>query len=85
VTVSAEKQLSINELPPEERFAKKNMILWGLWQGKGKPRFSTFFEIFTNDLIRLKYEGFTITNKCQPKLMLSLSTTDLQGRHILCT
>ena len=35
--------LAVNELPPEERFAKKNMIMWGLWQGKGKPRFSTFF------------------------------------------
>ena len=43
--------LAVNELPPEERFAKKNMILWGLWQGKGKPRFSTFFEVFTDDLI----------------------------------
>ena len=75
--------LAINVLPPEERFAKKNMILWGLWQGKGKPRFSTFFEIFTDDVIRLKYEGFTITNKCHPKLMLSLGTTDLQGKAYL--
>ena len=75
--------LAINELPPEKRFAKKNMILWRLWQGKGKPRFSTFFEIFTDDLIRLKYEGFTITNKCHPKRMLSLGSTDLQGKAYL--
>ena len=29
--------LVINELPPVLRFAPKNMILWGVWQGKGKP------------------------------------------------
>ncbi|PFX13893.1 hypothetical protein AWC38_SpisGene21989 [Stylophora pistillata] len=75
--------LAINELPPEERFAKKNMILWGLWQGKGKPRFSTFFEVFTDDLIRLKCKGFTISEKCSPKVMLALGTTDLQGKAYL--
>lgn len=75
--------LAVNELPPEERFAKKNMILWGLWQGKGKPRFSTFFEVFTDDLIRLKCKGFTIMDKLNPKLMLSLGTTDLQGKAYL--
>ncbi len=75
--------LAINELPPEERFAKKNMILWGLWQGKGKPRFSTFFEVFTDDLIQLKCKGFTILDKCNPKAMLSLGTTDLQGKAYL--
>lgn len=59
------------------------MILWGLWQGKGKPRFSTFFEVFTDDLINLKCEGFTILNKFHPKLMLSLGSTDLQGKAYL--
>lgn len=75
--------LAINELPPNERFVKKNMILWGLWQGKGKPRFSTFFEVFTEDLITLKHEGLTVTDKCHPKLMLSLGSTDLQGKAYL--
>lgn len=75
--------LAINELPPEEQFAKKNMILWGLWQGKGKPRFSTFFEAFTDDLIRLKFKGFSIMKTFHPKLMLSLGTTDLQGKAYL--
>lgn len=75
--------LAINELPPEERFAKKNMILWGLWQGKGKPRFSTFFEVFTDDLIALKHKGFTIMNKFHPKLMVSLGSADLQGKAYL--
>ena len=59
------------------------MILWGLWQGKGKPRFSTFFEVFTDDLINLKCEGFTILNKFHPKLMLSLGSTNLQGKAYL--
>ena len=75
--------LAVNELPPEERFAKKNLILWGLWQGKGKPRFSTFFEVFTDDLIRLKFKGFSIMQTFHPKRLLSLGTTDLQGKAYL--
>ena len=53
------------------------MILWGLWQGKGKPNFSTFFEVFTDDLTHLKCEGFAILNNFHSKLMLSLGSTDL--------
>lgn len=50
---------------------------------KGKPRFSTFFEVFTDDLINLKCEDFTILNKFHPKLMLSLGSMDLQGKAYL--
>lgn len=35
--------LVVNELSPYSRFLKKNMILWGLWQGQGKPKMNTFF------------------------------------------
>ena len=75
--------LAINELPAEKWLSKKDMILWGLWQGKRKPRFSTFFEVFTDDLINLKCEGFTILNKFHPKVILSLGSTDLQGKAYL--
>lgn len=33
-------QLAINEIPPAER--RKNMILAGLWHGKGEPRMDIF-------------------------------------------
>jgi len=39
--------------------------------------------VFTDDLINLKCEGFIILNKFHPKLMLSLGSTDLQGKAYL--
>ena len=39
------------------RFSKGNMMLWGLWQGKGKPSFNTFFEPFTSEMSKLYNEG----------------------------
>lgn len=35
--------LAINELSPSLRFASENILLIGLWQGKGKPPFKTLF------------------------------------------
>jgi len=52
--------LAINELPPKMRFSKKNMILWGVWQGKGKPVFQTFLRPFIEDMKMLKNEEWRI-------------------------
>lgn len=32
-------------------------MLWGIWQGKGKPSFNTFFEPFTSEMSKLYNEG----------------------------
>ena len=38
------------------RFSKTIMMLWGIWQGKGKPPFNAFFEPFTTQMNKL-YKG----------------------------
>ncbi|XP_046566559.1 LOW QUALITY PROTEIN: uncharacterized protein LOC124275121 [Haliotis rubra] len=37
--------LAINELSPAVRFARDNMILVGIWQGKGKPPFQNYLKL----------------------------------------
>ena len=78
--------LVINELPPEMRFSKQNMILWGVWQSKGKPNFLTFFQPFVKDMIVLEREGITITVDKEDyncKAILLAGTLDLQAKAIL--
>jgi hypothetical protein len=42
--------LAVNELPPTQRFARENMIVAGILQGKGKPPFKAFLNAFTEDM-----------------------------------
>lgn len=44
--------VAVNEIPPKERFQCKN-ILWGLWQGRGKPPTYTFSKPFVDDIKKL--------------------------------
>lgn len=37
--------MAINEEPLSQRFARDNMILAGIWQGKSSPPFQLYFEI----------------------------------------
>lgn len=39
------------------RFSKKNLVLWGLWQGKGKPVMSTFLPPFLCSAQSLRKQG----------------------------
>ena len=32
-------------------------MLWGIWQGKGKPPFNSFFDPFTSEMSKLYNEG----------------------------
>lgn len=34
--------MAINELSPSLRFSRENILLIGMWQGKGKPPFAKF-------------------------------------------
>lgn len=52
--------LVINELPPTLRFARSNMITWGLCQTKTKPNFSSFFIPFCKEMNKLCYDCFSI-------------------------
>lgn len=49
--------LTINELPPEQRFKRENLILAGLWFGKSKPNPNLFMEGFSGELRDLLLNG----------------------------
>lgn len=53
--------LTINELSPSSRFARDNMILVGIWQGKGKPPFQSYLKTFTSQMNTLYTDGFNIS------------------------
>ena len=53
--------LVINELPPNEGFLCKNMILWGLWQGVAKPKMNTYFKKLITDLSDIYTNGVTLS------------------------
>ena len=75
--------LVINELPAATRFSQKNMLIWGLWQSTGKPKFQTFLQRFVEDLSELKDEGVTIKIDGQDttiKAELTVGTMDLQAK-----
>lgn len=75
--------LLINELPRKKRFLRKNMILWGVWQGAGKPNMTMFLTPLVQDLNKLYSQGMKliIDNQeilCKAKLVVV--TMDLQAR-----
>lgn len=49
--------LAVNELPPNHRFLRKNMLLWGVWFGAEKPDMNTFLTPFVQDMKSLKQDG----------------------------
>ena len=73
--------LIVNELPPKQRFTRKNMILWGIWQGCGKPKMNMFLRPLVEDLVFLYRDGI-VHNREQiaTKAMLVVATMDLQAR-----
>lgn len=52
--------LAINELSPQKRFSRDNILLVGLWQGKGKPPFQEFFQVFSKFMNPLYTDGVSI-------------------------
>ena len=42
---------------PVFRFSKQNMLMWGIWQGKGKPPFNVYFEPFASEMTHLYQQG----------------------------
>ncbi|XP_043477534.1 uncharacterized protein LOC122508322 [Leptopilina heterotoma] len=51
--------LTINELPPQERKKRENILLAGLWYGPEKPDMNTFFKSFYSEFQKL-LEGVRI-------------------------
>ncbi len=77
--------LAINELPPGSRYARENMILAAIWQGKNKPPFQQYLSAFGEEISMLYHQGFVINPKDisgSPivKTAVILATMDLQAK-----
>ena len=76
--------LIINEFPPKQRFTRKNMILWGIWQGCGKPQMNMFLKPLVEDLVHLYQRGVDINIESTvftTKAMMIVATMDLQADY----
>lgn len=72
--------LTINELPPKERLLKKNIIIWGVWQGVSKPKsMNGFLSPFVKDIASLYHEGVEVKGEVWRSLLVT-GTMDLQAR-----
>ena len=52
--------LAINEIPLRQRFARENMVLVGIWQGKGSPPFLQYMNKFGEEMCSLFNEGISV-------------------------
>ncbi|WAQ98464.1 LOW QUALITY PROTEIN: hypothetical protein MAR_022837, partial [Mya arenaria] len=77
--------LAINEIPPLHRFARDNLIVAGMWQGKSTPTpFQHYMSYFANEMNKLSIDGTFIcppnSNRTNVKLSVLLATLDLQAK-----
>jgi len=76
--------LAINELNPGMRFARDNMLLVGIWQGKGKPPFKQYMNVFSEDMNDLYRNGVEVemskNNILNVKLAVLCGITDLPAK-----
>ncbi|VDI09445.1 Hypothetical predicted protein [Mytilus galloprovincialis] len=73
----------LNELPPKQRFTRKNMVLWGIWQGCGKPQMNMFLRPLVEDLSQLFQRGIVVNiqqTEIRTRAMMIVATMDLQAR-----
>eukprot|EP00112_Aurelia_sp_Birch-Aquarium-sp1_P007437 Seg1810.6 transcript_id=Seg1810.6/GoldUCD/mRNA.D3Y31 product="hypothetical protein" protein_id=Seg1810.6/GoldUCD/D3Y31 len=59
--------IAINEIPIKERFARENMILAGLWQGKGQPPYYHYICTLGEEISMLFHEGLEINFDQDPQ------------------
>ena len=77
--------LAINELPAASRFARENMILATIWQGKNNPPFSLYMHAFGEEMCKLYEEGFLVSppgvsTPTTVRIGVFLATMDLQAK-----
>lgn len=76
--------LALNELSPDMRFARENMIIVGIWQGKGKPNMTTFLKSFSDISNELYDTGVKIKVENEETVTVKLSvicgTADLPAK-----
>ena len=76
--------VAINELPIKERFRRENLILAGLWQGKGQPPYYHYIDKFSNEISILYNDGIDVplrnAGTKNIKLGIFLTTLDLPAK-----
>ncbi|XP_048255342.1 uncharacterized protein LOC125381981 [Haliotis rufescens] len=65
--------LSVNEMTPSLRFARDNMLLVGIWQGKGKPPFQPYIHLLSKQLNPLYEEGIQLSTTAEEWIPIKLS------------
>ena len=63
--------LVINELGPNERFARDNILLVSVWQGKRKPAFKQFIKAFSDKLKGVKIQCVSVNSAVRMKKLCS--------------
>ena len=78
--------LAINEIPLRQRFSRENMVLVGIWQGKGSPPFLQYMNKFGEEMCSLYHEGIPVSmggNVITIKLGIFLGIVDLQAKSYI--
>lgn len=75
--------VSINELSPTLRFSRDNILLLGLWQGKGKPPFKAYFKCISEEINYLTVNGVDIDEEVHVHLSVLGVTVDLPAKASL--
>ena len=53
--------LAINELSPNMKFARNNLLLVGIWQGVGKPYFTNYLSCFSERMNKIRNDGVDVS------------------------
>lgn len=75
--------LAISELSPTSRFARANMPLVAIWQGRGKPPYQQYMKVFSDEMNILHNEGFDFKHeqgRAVSKLKILCCTADLPAK-----
>jgi len=77
--------LATNEIPLSQRFSRDNMVLAGIWQGKGNPPFLHYLNAFGNAMNELYHEGLPVSFEQNEgivniKVGIFLGAVDLQAK-----
>ena len=79
--------LAINEIPLRQRFSRENMVLVGIWQGKGSPPFLQYMNKFGEEMCSLYHQGIPVdiagNNMVTIKVGIFLGIVDLQAKSYI--
>lgn len=75
--------VTLNNLPPNLRFSKHNLILGGIWLSQGEPNTNLLFKYLCLELRRLQKDGITIGLKTYTVLLLQVNLDSVARCKVL--